>query len=142
VAYLHADAHRPEEILTAAAETLDFDRPVAIMLLGLLNFILDTDEANRVVSALVGAVPSGSYLVISHPTLELGGEANVEAMAFWNEHAKPPITARSVAEFTRFFEGLTLLEPGIGSCARWRPDPSAVGTAPMVPHLAGVAFKP
>ena len=41
-------------------------------------------------------------------------------MAFWNENATPPITARSRAEFAAFFDGLDLLEPGVVSCSRWR----------------------
>ena len=67
------------------------------MLLGLLNFILDDADAERVVSALISAVPAGSYLVITHPTLEVGGQANADAMRFWNENATPPITACSSA---------------------------------------------
>ncbi|BAU86405.1 methyltransf_19 domain containing protein [Streptomyces laurentii] len=119
--YVDADARDPEAIVKAAAETLDFSRPVAILMLGILNFVLDTDEARSIVRTLMAAVPSGSYLVLTHPTddPELGGEANAEAMAFWNANATPPITARGRADFASFLDGLDLLEPGIVSCARW-----------------------
>ncbi|MFE2872355.1 SAM-dependent methyltransferase [Embleya sp. NPDC059259] len=140
--YIDADAHHPDTILRAAAATLDFERPVAVMLLGSLNFILDTDEAVDIVRKLMAAVPSGSHLVVTHPTTELGGEANVEAMRFWNENAKPPITARSRAEFERFFEGLELLEPGIVSCARWRAASPTDELPPVVPQFGAVARKP
>ncbi|WP_433256858.1 SAM-dependent methyltransferase [Streptosporangium sp. CA-135522] len=141
--YIDADARDTGTILKAAAQTLDFDRPVAIMLLGILNFILDTDEARGIVRRLVDAVPSGSYLVLTHPTLELGGEANAEAMRFWNEHATPPITARSGEEVAGFLDGLELLEPGMVSCSRWRPEPADIGGAPAeVAQFGAVGRKP
>ncbi|MER6096940.1 SAM-dependent methyltransferase [Streptomyces sp. NPDC001728] len=139
--YVDADAREPGKILAAAGTTLDLTRPVAVMMLGILNFVLDTDEARRIVRTLMDAVPSGSYLVLTHPTLEpeLGGEGNRDAMAFWNENATPPITARSRAEFTSFFEGLELLEPGIVSCSRWRP---ASEEAYVVAQFGAVGRKP
>jgi hypothetical protein len=140
--FVDADAHRPEEILRRAADTLDFERPVGIVLLGLLNFILDTEEAVRIVGTLVAAAAPGSYLAITHPTVELGGEANVKAMAFWNENAKPPITHRTRAEVARFFDGLELLEPGIVPCSQWRPDLRTLGATADVPQFGAVARKP
>ncbi|NML54998.1 SAM-dependent methyltransferase [Streptomyces sp. R302] len=127
--YVDADAHDPRTILSAAGEVLDFSRPVAVLMLGILNFVLDTDEAREIVRTLMAAVPSGSHLVLTHPTLEpeLGGEGNEAAMAFWNENATPPITARTREEFTSFFTGLDLLPPGIVSCSRWgAPDAAPV----------------
>ncbi|MFH8475314.1 SAM-dependent methyltransferase [Streptomyces sp. NPDC018000] len=136
--YIDADAHHPEQILRAVEPTLDLKKPVAVMMLGILNFILDTDEARRIVRTLMDAMPSGSYLALTHPTLELGGEGNEAAMRFWNENATPPIIARSRAEFTTFLEGLELVEPGIVSCARWRAAPGAV----QVAQFGAVARKP
>ncbi|MGD6746940.1 SAM-dependent methyltransferase [Streptomyces sp. BH106] len=135
--YVDADARDPRAIIEAASETLDFEQPVAVMLLGILNFVLDTDEATSIVRELVAAVPSGSYVVLTHPTLELGGEGNTEAMAFWNENAKPPITARTGAEVAAFLDGLELVEPGLVSCARWRDEE---GT--QVAQYGVVARKP
>lgn len=143
--YIEADVRDPDTILRAAGRTLDFDRPVAIMLLGVLNFVLDTDEAQRSVARLLAAVPSGSYLVLTHPTLELGGEGNAEAMRFWNENARPPITARSRAQIAGFAAGLDLLPPGLVSCARWRPEPAPDGGPTAEPEVAQfglVARKP
>jgi O-methyltransferase involved in polyketide biosynthesis len=141
-AYIDADLREPEKILQAAADTLDFTQPVAIMLLGVLNFVLDTDEARTVVRRLVDAVPSGSHLTITHPTLELGGEANVEAMRFWNENATPPITARTGEEIAGFFEGVELLEPGLVSCSLWRPDPNDPFSPEKVSQYGAVGRKP
>ncbi|MGW1409159.1 SAM-dependent methyltransferase [Streptomyces sp. NPDC002403] len=136
--YVEADARDPERILRAAQPTLDLERPVAVLLLGILNFVLDTDEARRIVRTLMDALPSGSHLVLTHPTLELGGEGNEAAMRFWNENATPPITARGRAEFAGFLAGLDLVEPGIVSCARWRAEPGAA----QVAQFGAVARKP
>ncbi|MCX5203885.1 SAM-dependent methyltransferase [Streptomyces sp. NBC_00237] len=133
--YVDADARDPEKILEAAARTLDLDRPVAVMLLGILNFVPDTGQARSVVRTLLDALPPGSHLALTHPTLELGGEGNEAAMAFWNENATPPIRTRTGAEFASFLDGLDLLEPGVVSCARWR------GEDPSVAQFGAVAVK-
>ncbi|MFJ8669971.1 SAM-dependent methyltransferase [Streptomyces sp. NPDC093600] len=137
--YVDADARQPERILEAAAKTLDLGRPVAVMMLGILNFVLDTDEARSIVRTLMDAMPTGSHLVLTHPTLEpeLGGEGNVAAMEFWNENATPPITARTRAEFTSFLDGLDVLEPGVVSCASWRFAPAS-----EVAQFGAVGRKP
>ncbi|MFJ7489780.1 SAM-dependent methyltransferase [Streptomyces sp. NPDC097727] len=137
--YIEADARHPERILRAVEPTLDLKKPVAVMLLGVLNFVLDTDEAQRIVRTLMDAMPSGSHLVLTHPTLELGGEGNEAAMRFWNENATPPITARSRAEFAAFLSGLDIVEPGIVSCARWRAAPGS--GAAEVAQFGAVARK-
>jgi hypothetical protein len=141
VDYVHADAHDPELVLAEAGRTLDFNRPVALMLLGILNFIIDTDQASSIVRRLVGAFPSGSYVAITHPTLELGGSGNVEAMRFFNDNAKPPIRARTGEEIQGFLEGLELVEPGLVTCSRWRTDHDDRFTAPEVPQYGAVARK-
>ncbi|MFG2192095.1 SAM-dependent methyltransferase [Streptomyces sp. NPDC048639] len=140
--YVDADAHDPDTIVSAAARTLDFDRPVAVMMLGILNFILDTAEAHAIVDRLLDAVPPGSHLVVTHPTLELGGEANAGAMRFWNDNATPPIVARGQEDLARFFARLEIVEPGIVSCARWRPDPGAPAGTDEVAQYGVVGRKP
>src|SRR6266700_6231428 len=69
-AYVDADLREPKEVLEAAARTLDFTAPVAITLLGILHCISDTEEAYQVVTRLLDAVPSGSYLALTHATLD------------------------------------------------------------------------
>jgi len=137
--YVEADVHDPDAILADAARTLDFSRPVAVMMLGILNFVMDTDEARAIVRRLMDAVPAGSYLALTHPTLELGGEANVGAMEFWNAHAAPPIRARTGAEIRSFFDALELTDPGLVSCSRWRP---ATDEPTLVPQYGAVGRKP
>ncbi|GAB2762329.1 SAM-dependent methyltransferase [Streptomyces bullii] len=139
--YIDADVHHPDAIVERAGQTLDLTQPVAVMMLGILNFVLDTDEARDIVRRVMTAVPSGSFLVLTHPTFdaELGGEGQIPAMKFWNENATPPITARSGADIAAFFEGLELLEPGLVSCSQWRAEP---GSHVPVPQYGAVAVKP
>ncbi|WP_405717679.1 SAM-dependent methyltransferase [Streptomyces sp. NBC_01537] len=139
--YIDADVHDPDTILRIAGRTLDFTEPVALMLLGILNFVLDGGEAQAIARRLVAALPCGSFLVLTHPTTqpELGGDLQLEAMAFWNNNAKPPVTARSSEEIARYFDGLTFLEPGLVPCSQWRAGP---GEEPaVVPQLGAVAQK-
>jgi O-methyltransferase involved in polyketide biosynthesis len=139
--YVDADAREPDKVLQAAAKLLDFSQPVALMLLGILNHILDDDEAHGIVNRLLDGVPSGSYLVIGHPTKEVHGEAMAEAMRLWNERGGTPITDRSRQELARFFDRLELLEPGVVSCSRWRPDPADAEPA-EVSEFCAVGRKP
>ncbi len=140
--YIDADARDPEKILAAAAKTLDFDQPVAIMMLGILNHIVDDTEALAVVNRLLDAVPSGSYLVVGHPTAEVHGEAMKESMRLWNERGGTPIVARDRKELARFFENLELLEPGVVSCSRWRPENTDGDEPAEVSEFCAVGRKP
>lgn len=139
--YIDADVHDPDAIVARASATLDFSQPVAVMLLGILNFVLDTDKAREIVRRIMAAMPSGSFLVLTHPTYDaqVGGELQVPAMEFWNANATPPITARGAADISAFFEGLDLVEPGLVSCSQWRAEPD---TTLVVPQYGAVAVKP
>jgi hypothetical protein len=112
------------------------------MLLGILNFIVDDSRADQIVHTLMDAVPSGSYLVVSHPTTEVNGEAVKESMRLWNESGAAPITARTPQEIGRYFDGLQLLEPGVVTCSAWRPDPGEAGVRVPVSEYCGVGRKP
>ncbi|GAA3129455.1 SAM-dependent methyltransferase [Streptosporangium carneum] len=140
--YIDADLRDPAHILRVAAETLDLTRPVALMLLGILHHIVDDDEVAQIVRDLVAAVPSGSYLVVAHATAEVHGDAMHEAMRRFMERGGTPIVARDREGVARFFDGLDLLEPGVVSCSRWRPEPGPWGEPPEVSQFCGVARKP
>ncbi|MGC9541327.1 SAM-dependent methyltransferase [Streptomyces sp. UG1] len=137
--YIEADVHAPEAIVEGAAATLDFERPIAITMLGVLNFVMDTDEAVTVVRRLMDAVPSGSHLVISHPTTEIDGEAMAAAVDYWNGQGSAPMTLRSHADLVRLFDGVEVLPPGIVSCSRWRPETTDEDVD--VTHFGGVGTK-
>jgi hypothetical protein len=95
-----------------------------------------------VVGRLVEATPPGSYLVVSHPTLEVNGPAVEQSMRQWNESGAAPITARTREGIGEFFAGLELLEPGVVTCSAWRPDPRLPGITDKVSEFAAVGRKP
>ncbi len=140
--FIDADLRDPDGILAAAAQTLDFGQPVAVMLLAILGHLGEDDDPHAVVARLMDAVPSGSYLVVSHP-IDTSAEMN-EAARVWNEASPVKIWPRSRAEIARFFTGLELLEPGVVSLPEWRPDGPGADGEPgvMVPHFCGVGRKP
>ncbi|WP_329522408.1 SAM-dependent methyltransferase [Spirillospora sp. NBC_01491] len=142
--YIHADLRDPGEILEKAAATLDLARPVAIMLLGVVHFVQDDGEARRLLARLLDAVPSGSHLVITHATLDFdeGRTAQAQAQADWNEKSANPMVPRTREQFTRFFDGLELLPPGVVSMSRWRPEHTPWGSPDEVAGYAAVARKP
>jgi hypothetical protein len=140
--YIDGDLREPNKILDQAARTLDFTRPVALMLLGIVHHIPDTDQAYSIVRRLTAALAPGSYLTINHSTSAVHGAAMEEAVAHWNRVGTPSMTLRTPQQITRFFDGLDLLEPGVVSCSRWRPDLSPVGgQPPEVDEFCGVARK-
>jgi hypothetical protein len=126
-AYVDADLHDPERILAAAPRTLDFTQPTGLMLLGILGHIGDDDEARSIVKRLLEALPSGSYLTVCDGTNVIS-EAGVEAQRLYNESGAVRYHLRSPDQIADFFEGLELVEPGVVSCTRWRPDPTELGS--------------
>jgi hypothetical protein len=88
--YVDADLREPGKILEKAAKTLDFSKPIAIMMLGIVNFIVDTGQARTILRHLIGAVPSGSYISISHPTTEFDAGPAAVALEFWNSRGAAP----------------------------------------------------
>ena len=121
--YVEADLRDPGEILRETAKLLDFSRPVAVMLIGIMHFILDEDRPYEIVKTLLDAVPSGSYLAMSHMASDLYPEAMAEFTRVLNEQTKPSErgTIRSHAEVARFFDGLDVVEPGVVQISEWRP---------------------
>jgi O-methyltransferase involved in polyketide biosynthesis len=140
--YLDADLRDPDKILDAAEQTLDFARPVAITLLGVVHHVTDDAEAHAVVRRLLAAAPSGSYLVISHTTNTVTGDQMTEAVRQWNE-ASPQvkIVIRTPQQLASFFDGLELVEPGVVPTTQWRPDPASPMPDPMDEYCA-VGRKP
>jgi hypothetical protein len=141
--YIDGDLREPGKILAQAARTLDFAQPVALMLLGILHHIADTAEAYSIVRRLVAALAPGSFVAINHSTSAVHGAAMEEAVAHWNRVGTPTMTLRTPQQIAHLFGGLDLLDPGVVSCSRWRPDLSPLGGQPAeVDEFCGVARKP
>ncbi|GHD75680.1 SAM-dependent methyltransferase [Streptomyces mirabilis] len=136
--YIDADLHEPEKIVEAASRILDFDQPVALMLMGILGHIQDYEEAKSIVRTLQAALPSGSYFV--HYDSTDTDAALKQAQQGYDDTGAVPYVLRSPEQITAYYEGLELIEPGIVSCPLWRPEP---GTAPEPTDVhGGVALKP
>jgi hypothetical protein len=121
--YIEADFRDPDAILAPAAATLDFARPVAVMLLGMLGHFSDDDEVVPVVRRVMAATAPGSYLVIAHGSST--SEGLREAARRYRESGADSYTLRSPAQLARFFEGLDLVPPGLVPVPQWRPDPAS-----------------
>jgi hypothetical protein len=140
--YIDADLRDPAAILAAAAKTLDFDKPVALMLMGIMEFVTDDDEAYAIVSRLMAALPPGSYLAMYDGTNVIHGAASDHIVEVWNSSGSAPLVLRTPEQIGRFFDGLELVEPGVVSCTRWRPDPSPFDEVDDVDAFCAVGRKP
>ena len=141
-AYIDADLREPGTILAGAAKTLDFTKPVALILNGVLGHLTDGDQARAIVRQLMAPLPAGSYLSLMDGTSSVSGAPAEEAQEGYNESGALPYVLRSPEEIAGFFEGLELVEPGVVSCTRWRPDPSPSGPPAEVDAFGGVGRKP
>lgn len=124
-AYIQADLREPETILRSAAvrDTFDLSQPVAVMLVAVLHFIPGHGAAKPLVQQIMGAVPAGSFLVITHGTADFLPSDVAAAHEQMYKQGRSDIWPRSKAEVEELFEGLRLLEPGIVANTKWRPDP-------------------
>ncbi len=137
--YLDADVRDTRTILHGARPTLDFDRPIALMLLGILGHVVDYDEALDIVDTLVAALPSGSYLVINDGT-NVFKTAQRDRATEVIQQAGPAYIPRSPQQIAGFFTNLELLPPGVVSTPLWRPEPGE--TPEEIDVLCAVGRKP
>jgi hypothetical protein len=140
--YIDADVRDVDRILDRAAATLDFAKPVALMLLGMLLYVPDADDPWGIVARLLAAVPSGSYLALSHGASDVDPERSTPFADTFNEHSAAPLTLRTQAEVTRFFDGTDILEPGIVQIHRWRVSPDTPGFQENLIAYCGLGRKP
>jgi len=120
--YLDADLRDPGPIVDQAANTLDFSRPVAVMLMGVMHLIGDEDDPVGILATLKQAVPPGSYLALSHPAADIDADAMANAQQRQNQTQVEQVKFRRHAEVARFFEGLEMVEPGLVRGPEWHPD--------------------
>lgn len=122
IAYVEADLRDTGTLLAQAAGILDFTQPAAILLLAVLDHISDLDEARRIVARLLAAVPTGSFLVISHAASDIDPEKMARMIRHLNKHlAEASFVGRPRDVVARFFDGLDLVEPGVVKITQWHP---------------------
>jgi S-adenosyl methyltransferase len=138
--YIDADLRDVGKILAESAKTLDFTRPMALIMLAIAGQIPDSDNPRSVIARLLDPMPSGSYLVLGDGvnTIETANEATRR----YNETSHNAYHLRSPEQITGFFDGLELVEPGVVDLTRWRPEPTAFPDPGEVPAVCGVGRKP
>ncbi|OLT03946.1 S-adenosyl methyltransferase [Pseudonocardia sp. CNS-004] len=142
--YLDADFRDPGAVLAAARDTgiLDFDEPIALILMNIVGHIEDWEQARGIVATYVDALPAGSYLVESDGTNVIDPASMNDAARIYNATANPKYNLRGPDEIAQLFSGLQLLDPGVVTCPRWRPELSEVGTVYDIDQFGGVGRKP
>ncbi|MEU8755706.1 SAM-dependent methyltransferase [Streptomyces chartreusis] len=142
--YLQADVRDPDAIVEGARKILDFSAPVALSLVALLHFVSDEDGAHELVGRLLSELPSGSHLVMTHATADFTPEESAAATEKLKA-AGVTLALRSREEFTRFFDGLELVPPGVEVPHQWHPDlgdPVAGQDDGVIPGYGAVGRKP
>lgn len=140
-AYVQADVREPGKIIASAREHLDFGQPIALSLVALLHFVSDEYDPLRIVSELLEPLASGSYLVLSHATGDFDPETWQRIVDIYRSSGTPA-QVRSHDEFSRFFEGLELIDPGVAVATRWHPELGQMHSHDeKVPLYVGVACK-
>jgi hypothetical protein len=140
--YADEDLRDTAAILDAAAATLDFSKPVAVLLMIVVHLIPDADDPYGIVARLMGAVPAGSYLAMAHPASDIRGEQQATMTRRLNAWmGGQEATLRDQAGVTRFFDGLDLADPGVVQSQQWRP-PAPQEATEQVTAWCGVGRKP
>jgi len=140
--FLAGDFHQPNEILREAKEFLDFTQPVAYILYGILHFLPDAEDPDGIVRTLTDAVPSGSYVALSHFARADKDDKMDETFELLNKQWGESVVRRTRADTARFFNGLDIVEPGVVELPDWRPDPGATAGPRPLPMWCGLARKP
>ncbi|MFI9650330.1 SAM-dependent methyltransferase [Streptomyces sp. NPDC052040] len=135
-----ADLREPDAILDHpdVRRVIDFGQPVALLLVAVLHFLTDAEQPGRTVAALRDALPTGSFLVLSHATDDF---ADRSAAKLVYRKASATLNLRSRSEIERFFDGFDLIEPGLAQVPFWRPDTPVPSGSAEIGFYGGVARK-
>ncbi|WP_406071189.1 SAM-dependent methyltransferase [Streptomyces sp. NBC_01020] len=135
-----ADLRDPQAILDHPdiRRVIDFDEPVAVLLIAILHFLTEAEKPEQVVATLRDALPAGSFLVLSHATSDFADRS--AAQAVYN-NATATLNLRSRAEVERFFDGFELVGPGLAQVPFWRPDTPPPAGSDEIGFYGGVARK-
>lgn len=137
------DMRDPAAILEASelSKLIDFDRPVGLLLCAVLHFVPDEADPAGCVATLVDRLVPGSYLAIQHATHDAQPANTIQMLQYWNSQSPEPMTWRTRAEIAAFFDGFTLLEPGLVELTRWLPDEPADADPVRFASYAGIGRK-
>jgi O-methyltransferase involved in polyketide biosynthesis len=138
--YIEADLREPDTIVRTARTTLDFSRPIALMLTGILGHMPDYDQARSIVRRLLDMLAPGSFLVQYDGTNT--SESYIQAIRNYAESGAVPYNLRSPEQIAGYFEGLEVLEPGVVSVSRWRAEGPPYAEPAKLDQMGGIGRKP
>jgi hypothetical protein len=141
--YIEADVRDPDAILDEAARTLDLSQPVALVMLGILGQLPDSDKPHALLRRYLDALPAGSCLALCDGT-DTSPALN-QAIAVYNQNSSSSYHLRSPEQIGAFFDGLTPVPPGLVPASRWRSDGDTAEPAEPAEEdatICGVGFKP
>jgi hypothetical protein len=144
VAAVLGDLRDPGAILAQPVlrDLLDWDRPIGLLLVSVLHFVFDEYDPRGIVTTLRDGLPAGSYLAIQHATTDEQPENTLQMLRYVNSQSPEPMQWRSRDEITEFFDGLTILEPGVVFLTQWRPaDPDAEADPARFASYAAIGRK-
>jgi hypothetical protein len=139
-----ADLRQPKDIIMRARadKLIDFDAPMAILLVAIMHFIKDDEDPHGIVSTLREEMPPGSFLVLTHVTADAVSEEDMRYAEDVYSFATAPIVTRSLEEVTQFFSGLDVVSPGVVDVNEWRPSLGGLPAHARTIFYGGVAIKP
>ncbi|MEU8802640.1 SAM-dependent methyltransferase [Spirillospora sp. NPDC048819] len=139
VGVIEADLRDADAILRheTTRALLDFDRPIAVMMVSILHFVSGSDDPQGIVGRYRDATAPGSHLVVSHLTGDLMAKARPEETERAKEiyrRTATPVHLRTHEEIGDLFKGHELVDPGLVWLTDWRPD-DPVPDGPAVVRL-------
>jgi hypothetical protein len=138
--YIEADVRDPDTILAEAARTLDLSQPVALVMLGIMGQLPDSDKPHALLRRYLDALPPGSCLALCDGT-DTSPALN-QAIAVYNQNSASSYHLRSPEQIGAFFDGLTPVPPGLVPASRWRNDSDTAGEpAGEDATICGIGFK-
>ncbi|HEX6518661.1 MAG TPA: SAM-dependent methyltransferase [Streptosporangiaceae bacterium] len=138
--YVYGDLSEPEAILIEAQQTLDFSKPIAVIIFGVFHFFAESGTARGIVNRIAADLVPGSYLALTHLARDVEGKDLTETFSRLNQMMEESVILRSRDEVTALFGGLEIVEPGVVQLPQWRPEPGTAPTGPL-PMWVGLARK-
>jgi hypothetical protein len=141
--YIQADLRDWPAISASAQRTLDFSRPVAVLLIAVLHFILDAEDPHRMISRMMADLAPGSYLVIAHAASDIQASTAAAMAQSYNATSSLTITPRDRATVARLFDGMKMTGPGLMPLDQWGGfSPATIADPPGLSCYCGIARKP
>src|SRR5947209_1371284 len=138
-AYLDADFNDPDMIIADARNVLNFNQPIGVMFMGVLGHVAEFDDARSIVGRVMGAVPSGSYLVLwdGNDT----NQAYVDLCEAYTKTGGVPYIPRSNEQIGQYFDGMAMVGPGLVSIRQWLPTTTEIGKNEPIDYASGAVAR-